>query len=87
MQVVLDRSQCQRPHSSCAACFGEHLRKVDFKGAPCLVSMVREGRPVIVFKIYDRDGSIKVLVVNPFNRRQAESSWLKLWEVQAGPLI
>jgi hypothetical protein len=87
MQVILDRSQCQRPHSSCAVCFGEHLRKVDFKGAPCHVSMVREGRPVIVFKIYDRDGSIKVLVVTPFNRSKAESSWLKLWEAQAGPII
>jgi len=44
-------------------------------------------RAELVFKITDRDHSLKTLVVKEENFNGALTSWICLWEQQAGPII
>lgn len=74
-------------HSACEQCFAEHLRTDDFESADCAVKITRDQRSELAFKIYDRDGSIKTLIVTAENRAGAMFSWMSLWEQQAGPVI
>lgn len=87
MQIILDRKLCRRPQTSCEPCFSEHLRKNDFEVAECVVTARQTKRPEFSFKIYDRDASIKTLIVTDENRSLALKSWGSLWEQQAGPVI
>lgn len=87
MRVILDRSNCIRWQGSCEACFANHLTKREFDTTDCVLDVEEDGRPEIVMKIYDRDGSIKSLVVNEENFGKAYDSWLLLWEEQAGLVI
>lgn len=87
MQVILDRRKCSHPQGHCDVCFGDHLAREDFNAADCCVMAHDDGRPEALFKIYDRDESIKTLVVKDENLGRALESWLHLWEEQAGVLI
>jgi hypothetical protein len=87
MKIVLDRRFCTRWQASCEACFASRLTKGDFEVADCALSVSDNHRPEISFKIYDRDGSVKDLVVNAENAPKAYDSWLLLWEEQAGLVI
>ena len=87
MQATLDRRSCTRLPEICEQCFAEHLQTNDFETADCAVTVARNRRPEFTFKIYDRDGSIKTLIVTRENRSLALISWMALWEQQAGPVI
>lgn len=87
MQIILDRRTCNHSQGTCEACFGEHLRRDDFETADCSLNVLDDSRPETVFKIYDRGGGIKKLVVNAENMAIACASWLLLWEEQAGLVI
>ena len=86
MNVFLDRSLCNR-RADCEACFGNHLLSEDFHLADCILHTRDTQRPELVFKIRDRDQSLKTLVVKNENFDQALASWVWLWEQQAGPII
>jgi hypothetical protein len=87
MQVVLDRSLCNRREFSCEACFADHLVQNNFCEASCWKSSADPDRSEFLFKIYDRDQSIKTLVIKQENLLPALVSWIDLWENQAGPII
>ena len=87
MQVTLDRRNCKRLPCVCEACFSEHLRSSDFENADCSLSVRTNHRPELTFKVYDRDASIKTLVVTKENMKQALNSWIAVWEYQSGPVI
>jgi hypothetical protein len=87
MQVVLDRSLCNRRDFYCETCFADHLVQNDFANADCWQTTDETQRPEFLFKIYDRDQSIKTLVVKQENLLPALVSWMELWEKQAGPVI
>jgi hypothetical protein len=87
MQVILDRNLCNRREFSCESCFADHLVHDDFANASCWKSAAQDKRPEITFKIYDRDESIKTLVVKQENLLPALVSWIELWEAQSGPVI
>ena len=87
MQVILDRSLCKRRDFSCETCFASHLVQNDFSQAACWLSTADTQRPEFLFKIYDRDQSIKTLVIKQENLLPALVSWMELWEQQAGPVI
>ncbi len=87
MQIILDRKLCNPLQRTCEPCFAEHLRRNDFEAANCAVTVRQTKRPEISFKIYDRDASIKTLIVTDENRIQALKSWMTAWEEQAGPVI
>lgn len=82
MKVVLDRRYCNRWQASCEACFAGRLTHGNFDVADCALSVEDDARPEISFKIYDRDGSVKNLVVNAENAGEAYDSWLLLWKEQ-----
>ena len=86
MNVFLDRNSCNR-RAGCEACFANHLLSHDFQSAACALDEADTQRPEWVFKIRDRDESLKTLVVNEENFNQALTSWVCLWEQQAGPII
>lgn len=86
MNVFLDRNLCNR-RAGCESCFSIHLLNSDFDEATCALDVVETQRPEVVFRIHDRDDSIKTLVVNDENKNQALASWIWLWEQQAGPVI
>lgn len=87
MHVLLDRNLCKRTASGCEVCFATHVACGDFDSADCIVNVVDTQRPEIVFRIQDRDQSVKTLVVKEENMNEALASWLWLWERQAGPVI
>lgn len=87
MQATLDRRICKQLQPACEQCFAGHLARNDFESAECAVKVLHTQRPELTFKIYDRDGSIKTLVITKENRAQALVSWFSLWEQQAGPVI
>lgn len=87
MLVFLDRNQCKHWQSGCEACFAGHLRRKDFHHSDCLQSVVYTQRPENVFTIRDRDQSLKTLIVKQENMQAALSSWVDVWEQQAGPVI
>lgn len=87
MQVILDRRKCSYPQVHCDVCFADHLAREDFDSADCKVMVHDDGRPETLFKVYDRDESIKTLVVKDENLGRAYESWLHLWEEQAGVVI
>ena len=87
MRVILDRTKCSRPLDECCRCFSSHLAKDKFASADCAIQCVENGRPEILFKIYERDGSIKSLAVNAENIAAVFESWQLAWEAQAGPII
>ncbi len=86
MNIFLDRSKCKR-QAGCEACFSNHLLCEDFDQADCCQALSDTQRPELVFRVRDRDQSIKTFVVNDENRNLARSSWIWLWEQQAGPVI
>ena len=87
MNIVLDRRLCNRRQIECEACFAGHLTKRNFNQAECALEITETGRTEFAYKIYDRDNSIKSLIVNRETFDKALDSWLQLWEEQAGPVI
>lgn len=87
MQIILDRRLCNRRDPVCESCFANHLISDDFAQATCWLSTAETKRPEFIFKIYDRDQSVKTLVVKEENLLPALVSWTELWEQQAGPVI
>lgn len=87
MQVILDRNLCKQRDLSCETCFANHLTQNDFPKATCYLSTKDTKQPGFVFKIYDRDESIKTLVIKEENLLPALVSWIQLWEQQSGPVI
>lgn len=86
MHIFLDRNLCNRL-VGCEACFANHLRSDNFAQADCVQNVVNTHRAELVFRITDRDHSLKSLVVKEENFNVALSSWICLWEQQAGPII
>lgn len=84
MKVTLDRRLCTRWQASCESCFSTRLIQNNFDAADCGLHVEEDGRQPIEFRITDRDGSQKTLVVNSGNRAEAMDSWLLLWQQQAG---
>lgn len=82
MKVVLDRRYCNRWQASCEACFAGRLTQHNFDVADCALSVEDDAQPEISFKIFDRDGSVKHLVINAENAGDAYNSWLQLWKDQ-----
>jgi hypothetical protein len=87
MRVILDRSKCSRQPAACPVCFAGHLATGDFTSADCAMQSIENGRSEILFKIYERDGSIRSMVVNAENIAAVFDNWQLAWEVQAGPII
>ena len=87
MNIVLDRRLCNRKQIECEACFAGHLAKGNFNQVECVLEVTDTGRVEFAYKIYDRDNSIKNLIVNWETFGKALESWLQLWEEQAGPVI
>jgi hypothetical protein len=87
MNIVLDRRLCNRSQIECETCFASHLAKGNFNRAECVLEIIDTGRTEFVYKIYDRDKSIKNLTVTGETFGKALDSWQKLWEEQAGPVI
>lgn len=87
MQITLDRNLCSRTPILCELCFADHLRKSNFEAAECAITINHNSRPEVCFKIYDRDDSIKTMVVTDENRVEVFNSWMTAWEQQAGPII
>jgi len=86
MNVFLDRNRCKR-RAGCEACFARHLLSEDFHLADCALTVEDTHQPELVFRIRDRDQSLKTIVVKDENYDQALTSWIWLWEQQAGPII
>lgn len=86
MNVYLDRNLCKR-RAGCETCFASHLLSEDFQLADCALSVQDTQRAELVFRIRDRDDSLKTLVVKDENMNAALTSWVWLWEQQAGPII
>ncbi len=87
MLIVLDRNRCTRQDYACETCFANHLVQNDFTQATCWLNTVDTERQEFIFKIFDRDQSIKSLVVKQENLMPALVSWIELWEQQSGPVI
>ena len=86
MHIFLDRNLCNRL-VGCEACFANHLLSENFSQADCVQKVANTNRAELVFKITDRDHSLKTLVVKEENFNGALTSWICLWEQQAGPII
>lgn len=87
MLIILDRTRCTKEEHACETCFANHLVANDFSKATCWQSTSENDRPEFIFKILDRDQSIKKLVVNQENLMPALISWIECWEQQSGPVI
>jgi hypothetical protein len=87
MLIVLDRNRCTSQDHACESCFANHLVHNDFDKATCWQKTEDSQRSDFIFKIYDRDLSIKSLVVKQENLMPALVSWIECWEQQSGPVI
>lgn len=87
MLIVLDRNKCTSQDHACESCFANHLVQNDFQSAKCWQETGNTDGSDFVFKIYDRDQSIKSLVVKQENLMPALVSWIDCWEQQSGPVI
>jgi len=82
MKVFLDRNLCERWQAGCDSCFGNRILENRFDLEGCIVEVVRNDDPEIVFYIKDRDGEDKVLTVTQENWPEAYDSWGDLLEKQ-----
>lgn len=88
MKINIDRESCECWEGACESCFGWRLLQLMEKGelhpATCHISTEEDGQMAFTFKIHDRDGKDKELVVNKENWVEAYESWPELLAKQSG---